>query len=167
MNRATQTVIMVIAAAVLVGAGFLVGTRVGNAQGNGPAGAATKNAPPSGATRVRGGGAVQPVSGHVLAVGDGSITVQVDRPGDQARSVVALVGSTARVVRLTETDLKPGDIKVGDQVTVIGSTDSTSGAVAANAVIVGSGALLFFGQGGGAGAGGGQRSGSPRPTATP
>lgn len=147
-----------VVAIALAGGGFLAGTKVSAAQDN----AAAKQTPPAGTQIVRRG--AQPVSGHVISTSNGSITVQVNDPAEgQPRSVVALVGSSAHVVRTTTTDLKPSDIKVGDEVTVIGQTDSTSGAVTANAVVVGAGPQLFFG---GQAGGGPRQGGSPRPSAT-
>jgi hypothetical protein len=74
----------------------------------------------------------------VLSVQDGSITVEVRQPGGgTSRSTIALVGANTRVARVTETDIKLGDIKPGDQVLIGGTTDQTTGTVSATSVIVG------------------------------
>ncbi len=167
MSRSMQIVVGVIAALALGGGGFVAGMNVAAASPKNGA-AATVAASPSGAAGRRvvvqggaGGGAGQQVAGRVLSVGDNSITVEVRQPGsDQARSIIALVGGSARIVRSTETEIKASDIKVGDQVLVIGQTDATTGAVSANAVVVGINALQQLFGGGGA-------SGAPRRSPTP
>lgn len=189
MNRQIQIIALAAAALVLGGGGFVAGMTVGptltktdaaasaspgaNAQGRqrvgGPGGAAG-----AGAAGLAG----QQVSGRVISVNDGSITIETRQPGsDTTRSTIALVGSTARVVKTTETEIKLGDIKPGDQVLVAGSADQATGTVNATAVIVGISGLqqLFGGAAGPGGAGpGGQfvrPSGSPAvrplPSASP
>lgn len=181
MNRQLQIVAVVVAALVLGGGGFVAGMTVGS---SGKADTAATSASPGaagaqprrqGAGGVPGGGFViaggqgQQVSGRVISVNDGSITVETRQPGgDTTTSVIALVGNTARVVRSTEVDIKLTDIKPGDQVLIVGTPDQATGTVTANTVVVGVNALqqLF---GGGAGArpsGAPQRPGasaSPRP----
>src|SRR5205823_1914148 len=74
-------------------------------------------------------------------------------------SQIVLVGTTTRIVKTTETDVKLSDLKVNDQVTVIGTTDTT-GMVSATAIVVGSTNILgqlFGSQTGNAGLGGGAR----------
>ncbi|MBU6422748.1 MAG: hypothetical protein KGQ88_01790, partial [Chloroflexi bacterium] len=84
-------------------------------------------------------------------------------------SIIALVGGAARIIRTTETQIKPTDIKVGDQVLVTGQTDASSGAVIASAVIDGAGSLrqLFGGGRTGAPSGSGAPRRSPAPSAAP
>jgi hypothetical protein len=179
MSKTMQIVVAVAAAIVLGGGGFVAGV---NAAGGGTRVAiggagrdAGASASPSGAggrrVVVGGGGAGQgQVAGRVLSVGDGSITVETRQPGsDQTTSVIALVGGNARVVRSTETDIKASDIKVGDQVLVVGQPDTSTGAVAANTVIVGIGSLqqLFGGGQGAAGGSGAPRRATPTPSPTP
>lgn len=172
MSRPMQIVVAVVAALALGGGGFAAGMNVSASSAkNGdvaasPSGAAGRRVVGQGA----GGAQGQQVAGRVLSVGDGSITVEVRQPGsDQARSIIALVGGNARIVRSTETEIKASDIKVGDQVLVVGQPDATTGAVSANAVVVGVNALQqLFGGGGqnGAGASGSPRRATPSPTPT-
>jgi hypothetical protein len=71
-------------------------------------------------------------------------------------------------VRTTETDVKLSDLKASDQVTVLGTTDST-GMISATAIVVGSTNVigqLFGSQTGNAGLGGGARP-SASPTKAP
>src|SRR5206468_8251035 len=116
----------------------------------------------------------QPITGRIIAVNDGSITVAaVERgqggPNAQASaspattSEIVLVGTSTRIVKTTETDVKLGDLKVNDQVTVVGTTDTT-GMVSATAIVVGSTNILgqlFGSQTGTPGLRG------PRPTPSP
>jgi hypothetical protein len=185
--KTPQIVIGVVAALALAGGGFAAGMIFDKAQTTSPS---TTGA--TGATGARGGtggrgalggaggtGAVagqQPVTGRILAVNDGSITVAaVDRSlgGQNAQasaspattSEIVLVGASTRIVKTTEADVKLSDLKVNDQVTVIGTTDTT-GMVSATAIVVGSTNILgqlFGSQTGGAGLGGG----GARPTASP
>ena len=175
MNRQMQIVAIAVAALVLGGGGFVAGMTVGPTIAKGDATAtASPGAGAQGRRQVvggapgagQGGFAAQQVAGQVISVNDGSITVEVRQPGgDTTRSVIALVGSDARVVRNTEVDIKLTDIKPGDQVLIVGSQDQATGTVSANAVVVGINALqqLF-----GGGAAGGGRPGAggqfPRPS---
>lgn len=178
MNRQMQMIAVAVAALVLGGGGFVAGMTVGPTltKTDATAGAAASATPGANAQgrRVGPGGAAAPaaqgqqVSGRVISVNDGSITIETRQPGsDTTRSTIALVGSTARVVKTTETEIKLGDIKPGDQVLIAGSADQATGTVNATAVIVGiSGLQQLFGGGagpGGAGPGGqfGRPSGSP------
>jgi len=180
MNERIQIVALAVAALVLGGGGFVAGMTVGPTLTKTDAAAASASPGGSGAQGQRqqnlgqrgagtGQGAAagalgQQVSGRVISVNDGSITVEVRQPGgDTTRSQIALVGASARVVKTTETEIKLTDIKPGDQVVILGTTDQATGTVSASAVIVGINALqqLF---GGGAGPAGGQLvrpSGSP------
>ncbi len=175
MNRQMQIIAVAVAALVLGGGGFVAGVTVGPTIAKGDATAtASPGAGAQGRRQVvggapgagQGGFAAQQVAGQVISVNDGSITVEVRQPGgDTTRSVIALVGSDARVVRNTEVDIKLTDIKPGDQVLIVGSQDQATGTVSANAVVVGINALqqLF-----GGGAAGGGRPGAggqfPRPS---
>jgi collagen type I alpha len=184
--KTPQIVIGVVAALALAGGGFAAGMTFDRAQSP-----STNTAGATGATGARGGsgarggfggggtGAVagqQPVTGRILAVNDGSITVAaVERGlgGQNAQasaspattSQIVLVGASTRIVKTTETDVKLSDLKVNDQVTVVGTTDTT-GMVSATAIVVGTTNLLgqlFGSQTGTAGLGGG----GARPTASP
>jgi len=189
--KAPQIVIGVVAALALAGGGFAAGMTFDKAQGTntGTTGATGATGARSG-TGARGGfggaggtGALagqQPVTGRILAVNDGSITVAaVERgqggQGAQASaspattSQIVLVGTSTRIVKTTETDVKLSDLKVNDQVTVIGTTDST-GMVSATAIVVGSTNILgqlFGSQTGTAGLGGGGARPSASPTKAP
>ena len=177
-------VIGVVAALALAGGGFAAGMTV--ARGTGTAGDNTAAASPSGAAgrgavtgRLGQGGAQGPagalggqaVTGRILSVNDGSITIEVRQPGAQGASPtvtsqIVLIGGSTRIVKTAETDIKIGDLKANDQVTIVGTTDA-SGNVAATAIVAGGNALqgLFGGQGGPGGARG--ASPSPSPSARP
>ena len=176
--KAPQIVIGVVAALALAGGGFAAGMTFDKAQNP-----ATSTAGATGASGARGGtgarggfggggtGAVagqQPVTGRIIAVNDGSITIAaVDRgQGGQnaptsaspaTTSEIVLVGTSTRIVKTSETDVKLSDLKVNDQVTVVGTTDTT-GMVSATTILVGVTNVIgqLFGGGGGA-----------RPTASP
>jgi hypothetical protein len=187
--KASQIAILAVLGLLLLGGGFAAGMTVGK----GGADTATASASPSGAAgrfgagagAAGGGGArgalgaggQQLLTGRVLSVNDGSITVEVRTGGGQGASPtvtseIVLVGSSTRIVRTTETDIKPTDLKANDQIQIVGTTDAT-GSVSASAIVVGGNALgqLFGGAGGtggaGGGAGGGGRGGaSPSPSPT-
>jgi len=170
--KAPQIVIGIAAALVLAGGGFAAGMTFDKAQTP-----ATNTAGGTGASGARGGtgarggfggggtGAVagqQPVTGRIIAVNDGSITIAaVDRgqSGQNAptsaspatTSEIVLVGTSTRIVKTTETDVKLSDLKVNDQVTVVGTTDTT-GMVSATTILVGVTNVIgqLFGGGGGA-----------------
>jgi hypothetical protein len=171
--KTPQIVIGVVAALALAGGGFAAGLTFERSQNT----AATTGA--TGATGTRGGGTggrgafgggtgaaaggQQPVTGRILAVNDGSITVAaVERglggPNAQASASPA---TTSEIVLV-------GDLKVNDQVTVVGTTDAT-GMVSATTIVIGSTNILgqlFGSQTGNAGLGGGGRA-SPSPTKAP
>ena len=177
-------VIGVVAALALAGGGFAAGMTV--ARGTGTASDSTAAASPSGAAgrgalpgRVGQGGGQgaagalggQAVTGRILSVNDGSITIEVRQPGVQGASPtvtsqIVLIGGSTRIVKTAETDIKVGDLKANDQVTIVGTTDA-SGNVAATAIVAGGNALqgLFGGQGGPGGVRG--ASPSPSPSARP
>jgi hypothetical protein len=165
---------------LMLGGGFAAGMTVGK----GSPEAASASASPSGAGRqivtggapgaagARGANGQQVVTGRVLSVNDGSITIEVRTGGGQGASPtvtsqIVLVGSSTKVVRTTETDIKVSDLKANDQIQIVGSTDAT-GSVSATAIVVGGNALQqLFGGGapGGAPSGaGGRPSPSPSPT---
>jgi hypothetical protein len=188
--KAPQLAIGVVAALALAGGGFAAGMTFDKVQAT----SVTNTTGATGATGVRGGsgargglggagtGALagqQPVTGRILAVNDGSITVAVvERAvgGANAQasaspattSQIVLIGTSTRIVKTTETDVKVSDLKVNDQVTVLGTTDTT-GMVSATAIVVGSTNILgqlFGSQTGTAGLGGGVRP-SASPTRAP
>jgi hypothetical protein len=181
--KAPQIVIGIAAALVLAGGGFAAGMTFDKAQTP-----ATTTTGATGSTGARGGsgarggfgvgavGGQQPVSGRILAVNDGSITVAaVERgPGGAnaqasaspaTTSQIVLVGASTRIVKTTEVDVKLGDLKVNDQVTVVGTTDA-AGIVSATAIVVGATNILgqlFGSQTGTAGLG----TGGAKPSANP
>jgi len=187
--KAPQIVIVLAAALVLAGGGFAAGMTFDKAQT--PTSSATGA---TGATGARGGsggrggfgggagalGGQQPVTGRILAVNDGSITVAAVERGQgganaqasaspATTSQIVLVGTNTRIVKTSETDVKLSDLKVNDQVTVIGTTDTT-GMVSATAIVVGSTNILgqlFGSQTGNAGLGGGGARPSASPTKSP
>jgi hypothetical protein len=188
MMKAPQIVIGVVAALALAGGGFAAGMTFEKAQTPSTTTGTTGTTGARGGSGARGGfagggtGALagqQPVVGRIIAVNDGSITVAaVDRAfgGQNAQasaspattSQIVLVGANTRIVKTTETDVKLGDLKVNDQVTIIGTTD-TAGLVSATAIVVGSTNILgqlFGSQTGNAGLGGGTRP-SASPTRAP
>ncbi|TMB59971.1 MAG: hypothetical protein E6I57_04045 [Chloroflexi bacterium] len=179
--KAPQIIIGVVAALVLAGGGFAAGMTV---ERNNTA-EATKSAAPSGAAGRAGQGGTgafvgrggasgaagaagqQILAGRVLSVNDGSITLEVRQPGAQGASPtvtsqIVLVGSSTRVVKTTEQEIKLSDLKANDQVQIIAATDA-NGQISANAIIAGGNALqqLFGGPGGTGGRG---ASPSPSPT---
>src|SRR5256885_118366 len=178
--KTPQIVIGVVAALALAGGGFAAGMTFDRSQTPTATAAGTTGASGTrGASGARGGfgggtGAAtgqQPVTGRILAINDGSITIAaVDRaPGGQnaqasaspaTTSEIVLVGASTRIVKTTEADVKLGDLKVNDQVTVVGTTDAT-GMVSATTIVVGSTNILgqLFGNGG--------LGGGARPTASP
>ena len=98
---------------------------------------------------------------------DGSITVEVRQPGVQGASPtttsqIVLVGSSTKIVKTAESDIKVTDLKANDQIQIVGTTDA-NGNVSASAIVTGGNALqnLFGGQGFG---GGGGRGASPSPS---
>ena len=188
--KTPQIVIGAVAALALAGGGFAAGMTFDKSQTP-----STNTATTSGATGARGGSGArggfggggagattgqQPVTGRILAVNDGSITVAaVERGlgGQNAQasaspattSEIVLVGSSTRIVKTSEVDVKLADLKVGDQITVVGTTDTT-GMVSATAIVVGSTNILgqlFGAQTGNPGLGGGGVRPTPSPTKAP
>ena len=171
-------VIGVVAALALAGGGFVAGMTVGRGATSGAAASASPTGPAgrgalggAGAGRLGQGGPAgavggQAIAGRIISVNDGSITVEVRQPGaagasPTVTSQIVLVGSTTRLVKTTETEIKLSDLKANDQVTIVGTTDA-SGNVSATAIVAGGNALqgVFGGGVGGRGA-------SPSPSARP
>jgi len=174
--KPAQIAIAAVIGIALAGGGFAAGMTVGKGSPSetsaspSPTGAAGRGGitgrlgGAQGATGALGG---QAVNGRILSVNDGSITIEVRQPGAQGASPtvtsqIVLVGTTTRIVKTVETDIKLGDLKANDQVTIIGTTDA-SGNVSATAIVAGGNALQgLFGGPGGAGRGA-SPSPSPRP----
>jgi hypothetical protein len=148
-----HSVIGVVAALALAGGGFAAGMTVAR----GTTSEATASAAPSGAAgrgagalpgagRLGQGGAAgalggQAVTGRILSVNDGSITVEVRQAGTAGASPtvtsqIVLVGGSTRLVKTAETEIKLTDLKANDQVTIVGTTDA-SGNVSATTIVAG------------------------------
>jgi len=173
--KPAQIAIAVVVALLLAGGSFAAGMTVGKGSAN----EATASASPSGTAgrgaltgRVGQGGAGgsgafggQAMAGRIISVNEGSITIEVRQGGAQGASPtvtsqIVLVGSSTRIVKTVESDIKLSDLKANDQVTIVGTTDA-SGNLSATAIVAGGNALqgLFGGQGG--------RGASPSPSAKP
>lgn len=183
--KPAQIAIGAVIALALAGGGFAAGMTVARGTTNettassaSPSGAAGRGAL-AGAGRLGQGGAAgaagalggQAVAGRILSVNDGSITVEVRQAGvagasPTVTSQIVLVGSSTRLVKTAETDIKLSDLKANDQVTIVGTTDA-NGNVAATAIVTGGNALqgILGGQGGRTGPGG--TGASPSPSARP
>jgi len=178
--KPAQIAIGVVIALALAGGGFAAGMTVGRgteaSASPSPSGAAGR-AGITGRLGQGGGGAQgasgafggQAMAGRILSVNDGSITIEVRQGGGQGASPtvtsqIVLVGSSTRIVKTVESDIKLTDLKPSDQVTIVGTTDA-SGNLSATAIVAGGNALqgLFGGQGGP----GGARGASPSPSARP
>lgn len=176
MDRPAQLILGLVVAIALFGGGVAVGRTLAPAPATdaAPSGAAGGGAAAAQAARRGGGGpgalgAGQATAGRVLSVNDGSLTVEVRQPGPAGASpgttsTIALIGAETRLLKSVEQEIKLADIKAGDQVTVIGTSDAATGTVSANAVLVGGGALqqIFGGQR--PGAGGRLPAASPSPS---
>jgi hypothetical protein len=186
--KAPQIAIGIAAALVLAGGGFAAGMTFDKSQTP-----TTTTTGATGGTGARGGsgarggfggggagalGGQQPVAGRILAVNDGSITVAAVERGQgganaqasaspATTSQIVLIGAGTRIVKTTETDVKLTDLKVNDQVTVLGTTDA-AGMVSATAIVVGTTNILgqLFGSQTGTTPGGGGRP-SPSPSKAP
>ena len=180
MNRTTLTVAGAILALALFGGGYTLGVSSAKPTPATPAASGTPAAGGAGQGANRGqpgaAGFAPPVNGRIISVNADSITIAVNAPRGQGApgqasaspvttSSIALVGATTRVVRTTETDVKLSDLKAGDQVTVVGSTDPATGTISAQAVVIGGTNILGQLFGGGLGSPGGP--GAPRPSASP
>lgn len=171
-SRPFQIITGAVVALVLFGAGFFIGTSRGQAStASSPRASAAASAGGRGPLGGAAGGAASRgiVNGQILSVNTDSITVQVRTGGQQGASPTTtsqliLVGPTTRVVKTAETDVKLSDLKAGDQITVAGTPDATTGSVSAQAIVLGGNNVLGDLLGG---AGGARRGGSPSPTATP
>jgi hypothetical protein len=145
-------VIGVVAALALAGGGFAAGMTVARGTTSettasaAPSGAAGRGA---GAGRLGQGGAPgaagaaggQAMTGRILSVNDGSITVEVRQAGPAGASPtvtsqIVLVGGSTRLVKTAETEIKLTDLKANDQVTIVGTTDA-SGNVSATTIVAG------------------------------
>lgn len=176
--KPAQIVIGLVVALALAGGGFAAGVTVGRGSGTeasasaSPTGAAGRGAAITGRLGQGGAGGAgalggQATAGRILSVNENSITIEVRQPGAQGASPtvtsqIVLVGTTTRLVKSVETEIKLSDLRANDQVTIVGTTDA-NGNVAATAILAGGNALqgLFGGQGG-RGA-----SPSPSPSARP
>jgi hypothetical protein len=179
--KTPQIVIGAVLGLVLLGGGFAAGMTVGrggtaaeaNASaspsgGAGRFGAGGSGAPGRGGAGQVGAGGQQLLTGRVISVNDGSVTIEVRSGGAQGASPtvtsqIVFVGTATRIVKTAEQDIKASDLKANDQIQVVASTDA-SGTVSASAIVVGGNALtgLFGGQG----AAGGTRGASPSPSPT-
>lgn len=183
MSRGTLVVAGAVAALALFAGGYALGagsfqpkpvaaTGTPTASGIGGPGAGGPGA--GGAGRLAGGGFNAPVNGRIISVNADSITIAVSAPraagvagqpsGSPAlTSSIALVGSGTRVVRIAESDSKLADLRPNEQVTIIGSTDASTGTISAQTIVVGGNVLggLFGGLGGPGG------PGAPRPSPSP
>ena len=174
--KTTQIVIAAVIGLMLLGGGFAAGMTYGK---SGTAAAASASPSDRGAGRGQGAGGAgarfgqggangqELLTGQIISVNDGSITVQVRQPGQNGASPtttsqIILLGSNTKIVKTTEADIKASDLKANDQIQIVGTTDA-SGNVSATAIVIGGNALqsLFGGQGGFGGRGGASPTPSP------
>ena len=181
MNRGTLVVAGAVAALALFAGGYALGAgsfqpKPVAATGTPPASGAAGGPGAGGAARGAGGGFNAPVNGRVISVNADSITIAVSAPrvagaagqpsGSPAlTSSIALVGSGTRVVRIAESDSKLADLRPNDQVTIVGTTDASTGTISAQTIVVGGNVLGGLFGGGGLGGPGGP--GAPRPSPSP
>ncbi|MFN2520626.1 MAG: hypothetical protein ABR525_06245 [Candidatus Limnocylindria bacterium] len=176
MNRSMQVIGGVVLAIAIAGGGFFAGMTTAQARQAAatpsPSAATARGAGQFGAGANGGAGAANAanrgVTGQILAVNADSITIMTRTAGQGGASPttgssIVLVGQGTRVVRTTEADIKLGDLKAGDQVTVVGTPDATTGTISAQAVVLG-GANVLQQLFGGAGAAGGRGGASPSPS---
>ena len=169
-RRPIQVVVGVIVALSLFGGGYAFGS--GRAPATATTTTTTVTAAASGRTFPGGAGggnaAARGVSnGQIIAVNTDSITIQVRAPGQNGASPtvttqLVLVGTGTRVVKTAETDVKLSDLKAGDQITIAGTPDATTGSVSAQAIVLGGNNVLADLLGGG----GVRRGASPSPSPT-
>ncbi len=169
MNRSTQIIGGVVVARARAGAGFIAGMTTAQAR---VATAAPSATPATGRGGAGGTGAANAanrgVTGQIIAVNADSLTIMT-RSGGQGGasptvgSSIVLVGQGTRVVKTAETDIKLGDLKAGDQVTILGTPDAATGTISAQAVVLG-GANVLQQLFGGAGGPGGRGGTSPSPS---
>ena len=167
-SRPFQIITGAVVALVLFGAGFFAGTSRAASTASSPRASAAVTAGGRGPLGGAAGGAASRgiVNGQILSLAAGSITVEVRTPGRQGASPTVtseliLVGPTTRVVKTTETDVKLSDLKAGDQITVAGTPDTTTGSVSAQAIVLG-GNTIFADI-----LGGGRRGRGPVPSPSP
>jgi len=182
-SRTTQIVIAAVIGLLLLGGGFAAGMTVGKGQtetaakaspsgATGGSGTARFGQGGAGGSGARGGaGGQELVTGRVISINDGSITVEVRQPGAQGASPtttsqIVLVGSNTQIVKTTESTIKVADLKANDNVQIVGAVDA-NGNLSATAIITGGNALQqLFGGGAGFGGPGGGRGASPSPSPT-
>ena len=174
--KTTQIVTAAVVGLMLLGGGFAAGMTLGKNSGTPAASASASDrgfargqgANGAGGARFGQGGAngQELLTGQIISVNDGSITVQVRQPGQNGASPtttsqIILLGSNTQIVKTTENPIKASDLKANDQIQIVGTTDS-SGNFSATAIVIGGNALqgLFGGQGGGRG------GASPTPSPT-
>jgi hypothetical protein len=171
--KPVHIVIGVVAALALAGGGFAAGMTVGR----GPSAEAAGKPSPSGAAEragqvIRGQGGAQgalggqAMTGRILSVNEGSITIEMRQPGaagasPTVTSQIVLIETSTRLVKTAETEIKLSDLKANDQVTIVGTTDA-SGNVSATAIVAGGNALQGI-----LGGPGGTRGASPSPSPRP
>ncbi len=178
--RSIQVVTSVAIALAFAGAGFFAGVSVAGARSTSEASATAAPGRAGATSGARAGGAAQAgqaVSGRIISVNDGSVTIALRAQGQAGASAapetttqIVLIGSATRIVRTSETDIKTSDLKAGDQITVVGTTDA-SGSLSATAIVSGAtnvlGQLLGGGAAGGGFGGSGPGGASGRPTPSP
>lgn len=172
--KTTQIVIAAVIGLMLLGGGFAAGMTYGK---NGTAAAASASPSDRGFGRGQGAGGArfgqggangqELLTGQIISVNDGSITVQVRQPGQNGASPttssqIVLLGSNTQIVKTSESPIKASDLKANDQIQIVGTTDA-SGNFSATAIVIGGNALqsLFGGQGGFGGRGGASPTPSP------
>src|SRR5438105_210942 len=168
MNRTALMIALgAVVAIVLAGGGFVAGKTVATTEAQASASAGTGRAAGRGQGQGQFGqgatasGAARALNGQILAVGDGTITVQLNTQDPTAQgSRIVLIAPSTRVVKTTETDVKLSDLKAGDRVMVVGQ-ENADGTVNATAVVDGQNALQNVFPGG---AGGGRPSATPSPS---
>ena len=121
------------------GAGGQFSGRFGGGQG----GFAGGQGGPGGASGMR------PVSGQIVSQGNDSVTVKLT---DGSSEIINLTGQTT--INKTSTGAA-SDLKSGDRVTAIGTTNS-DGSVTAQTLLIGNGMMMFRGQRNGGGPSGTQ-----------
>lgn len=154
VKRGTLMIAGAVVAVAVFGGGYAIGANYGPKQepavtaASGNSVGAQRGSGAQGSAASGGRGASSgPVSGKVIAVNADSITIQlVARGGANGSpapgSAIVLVGSGTRVVQTATQDSKLTELKAGDQITVVGSTDPATGVVSAQAVLVGAADLL-------------------------
>src|SRR3977135_942606 len=134
--KPAQIVIGVVIALALAGGGFAAGMSVGKGSAEAAASASPTGAAGRSGVTGRGGqggaggsggcGGGQALTGRILSVNDGSITIELRQGGAQGASPtvtsqIVLVGSTTRIVKTVEAVIKLSDLKANDQGTSVGT----------------------------------------------